>query len=123
MLFESFGQLVNVLGKHAFAYGRRAAENPEVFADAKFLKSAWAYYALGLALVLVYMCMDLAALSYTDQTIITSCGGMAVVWNILVAPMTLGEGITKSRLTGAVIIVAGTVMAAASGNHYDVEFT
>ena len=123
VLLECFGQLINVLGKHSIGYGRRAADDPSVFADAKYFKSAYPYYALGLLLVCCYILMDLAALSYTDQTIITSCGGMAIVWNILIAPMTLGEAITKSRLTGAVIIVLGTILAAISGNHYDVEFS
>jgi len=78
---------------------------------------------LGVLLVVTYIIMDLFALSYTDQTIITSCGGMAVVWNMLIAPMTLGEAVTKSRLIGSAIIVTGTIMAACSGNHYDVEWS
>jgi len=47
--------------------------------------------------------------------------GMVVVWNIAIAPCTLGEKLTRSRKLGAFLIIAGTACVGVFGNHNEVE--
>ena len=64
---------------------------------------------------------DLTAYSFAAQSIIAPCAGMVVVWNVLLAPYTLKERLTASRLMGAALVCVGTVIMGLCGNHTDVE--
>ena len=46
---------------------------------------------------------------------------MVVVWNVLLAPCTLGERLTQSRMTGALLICIGTICVGLFGNHTETE--
>jgi len=48
---------------------------------------------------------------------------MVVVWNVLLAPITLGEQLTPTRKIGAFLICAGTVCVGLFGNHTEVDRT
>ena len=50
-----------------------------------------------------------AALSLAPMSIISTCAGLSVAWNVLLAPCTLGEQLTKVRVGAAAAIVAGTI--------------
>mmetsp|Transcript_16168 Transcript_16168/g.36921 ORF Transcript_16168/g.36921 Transcript_16168/m.36921 type:complete len:259 (+) Transcript_16168:1-777(+) len=43
--------------------------------------------------------------------------GLVVVWNVLLAPFTLGEVLTPTRKWGALLVVIGTACAGFFGNH------
>ena len=77
------------------------------------VKQNWVYYPLGLLCTAVIdPAFDLSAYSFAAQSIISPMGGMVVVWNVLIAPLTLGEVLTRSRKAGAALIVVGTVQTA-----------
>ena len=82
------------------------------------------YYPLGLFFTAVVdPVFDLSAYSFAAQSIIAPCAGMVVVWNVLLAPYTLQEKLTRARLIGAVLVCIGTVIMGLCGNHDDVDRT
>ena len=64
---------------------------------------------------------DVCAYSFAAQSIISPMAGMVVVWNVILAPCTLGEKLTLSRKHGAALILAGTVCVGLFGNHNEVQ--
>jgi len=83
--------------------------------------NAW-YYPLGLLCTAVIdPAFDVSAYSFAAQSIIAPMGGMVVVWNIAIAPYTLGEALTRSRVAGAVLIIVGTLFVGLAGNHEDTK--
>jgi uncharacterized membrane protein len=83
--------------------------------------NAW-YYPLGLLCTAVIdPAFDVSAYSFAAQSIIAPMGGMVVVWNIAIAPYTLGEALTRSRVAGAVLIIVGTLIVGLAGNHEDTK--
>jgi uncharacterized membrane protein len=86
-------------------------------------QNGW-YYVLGLCCTaIVDPAFDLAAYSFAAQSIIAACAWLTVAWNVLLAPCVLGETLTPSRISGAVLIFAGTVLIGLFGNHVEVERT
>ena len=84
-------------------------------------KNPW-FYPLGLVCTaMIDPAFDLSAYGFAAQSIIAPCAGMVVVWNVLLAPCTLNERLTRSRLTGALLICVGTVCVGLYGSHDDVE--
>ena len=68
-------------------------------------KNPW-YYPLGLVCTAVIdPAFDISAYGFAAQSIIAPMAGMVVVWNIMIAPFTLGERLTRSRTIGALLIV------------------
>ena len=106
VVLELVCTLVNVAGKQCF---RLAA-----------LRSNWCYHVLGVVLLFcLYTPLNSVALRLAPNSIVCAVDGMIVVWNILLAPLTLGEAITRSRLAAAALITVGTAVAALLGNHTD----
>ena len=63
------------------------------------------WYPLGLLLTAVIdPFFDLAAYDFAAQSIIAAAAGLVIVWNVLLAPITLGEALTPSRAWGAALI-------------------
>ena len=86
-------------------------------------KNMW-FYPLGLVCTAVIdPAFDISAYSFAAQSIIAPCAGMVVVWNVLLAPWTLGEKYTRPRLVGAALICFGTVLVGLFGNHTEVDRT
>ncbi|EOD25471.1 hypothetical protein EMIHUDRAFT_237702 [Emiliania huxleyi CCMP1516] len=82
------------------------------------------YYALGLILTAVIdPIFDVAAYTYAAQSIIAAAAGLVVVWNVLLAPYTLGEALTRERKLGSALIFSGTLLVGVSGSHAEVERT
>ena len=80
------------------------------------------YYPLGLVCTAcIDPFFDLLAYKFAAQSIIAPMAGMVVVWNIAIAPCTLGEKLTRSRKLGAFLIIAGTACVGVFGNHNEVE--
>lgn len=67
--------------------------------------------------------LDTAAYSFATQSLIAPFGGLDVVWNAALAPCILGEKLTKRRLIGCILLMTGTIMSGAFGNHEDAEYT
>ena len=82
------------------------------------------YYPLGLVCTAVIdPAFDVSAYAFAAQSIISPMGAMVVVWNVLIAPCTLGETLTWSRKAGAGLIVIGTLFVGFFGNHNATEYT
>ena len=82
------------------------------------------YYPLGLVFTAVIdPAFDLMAYSYAAQSIIAACAGLVVVWNVIIAPFTLGERLTRSRAVGAALVCSGTIALGVFGNHAETERT
>ena len=110
LALELCGTFANVGGKQCF---RLAAKH----------KNPW-YYLLGLVLLIgVYSIFNNFAVRFAPNSVVSAVDGMIVVWNILLAPFTLGEAVTLSRLAGALLITVGTILSALLGNHTDQETT
>jgi len=99
--------LAGTLGKHCF---RRAA-----LVTSKSHMAA--LYCLGIGFTLLEPPGDALALSLAPMAIVTSCSGMTLVWNTLLAPCTLGESITRVRLLAAGIVLLGTIGVGCFGPH------
>lgn len=86
-------------------------------------KNPW-YYPLGLVCTaMIDPAFDISAYGFAAQSIIAPMAGMVVVWNVLIAPCTLGERLTPSRLRGAGCIVVGTMCVGIFGNHNEHDRT
>ncbi len=82
-------------------------------------KNPW-YYPLGLVCTaMIDPAFDIAAYGFAAQSIIAPMAGMVVVWNIIIAPFTLGERLTRPRAAGAVLIILGTLCVGLFGNHHE----
>ena len=110
VLLDAIATLAGTVGKQLLRYAAATA-NP------------W-YYPLGLVFTAVIdPAFDLAAYSFTAQSIIAAMAGLVVVWNVLLAPWTLGEALTLSRGLGALLICIGTAVIGVYGSHVEVERT
>ena len=110
VFMELLGTLASVAGKQMF---RHAA----VTGERKF------YAYGGICVVLIYPALDILALEFAAQTVVSTVTGMVVVWNILLAPCTLGEDMTTKRISSAVVIMLGIVGAGSFGPHYEIVRT
>ena len=82
------------------------------------------YYPLGLVCTAVIdPAFDISAYAFAAQSIISPMGAMVVVWNVAIAPCTLGEVLTRSRKIGAGLIIFGTLFVGFFGNHNSKERT
>jgi len=85
--------------------------------------SKMVFYAGLIINTLVGPVVDMAAYSFAPQSLIAPFGGLDVVWNALLAPYFLHEQLTAMRAFGCLLIVVGTTLAGAFGNHTDSEYT
>ena len=84
-------------------------------------QNAW-YYPLGLFFTgVIDPIFDAGAYSFAAASIITACAGMVIVWNVLLAPYTLGEPLTRPRMWGSAMIAVGTIFTGVFGNHTEVN--
>ena len=66
---------------------------------------------------------ELSAYAFASQSLLAPFGGLDTVWNAIAAPYTLGEELTRQRLTGVCIIVVGTICSALFAKHEESTFT
>ena len=82
------------------------------------------YYPIGLFFTaFIDPAFDAAAYSYAAASIITACAGLVIVWNVLLAPCTLGEPLTPERKLSAFLICVGTILTGVFGSHEEPELT
>ena len=82
------------------------------------------YYPLGLVCTAVIdPAFDISAYAFAAQSIISPMGAMVVVWNVAIAPCTLGEVLTRTRKIGALLIIFGTLFVGFFGNHNSRELS
>eukprot|EP00929_Paragymnodinium_shiwhaense_P015841 TRINITY_DN123937_c0_g1_i1.p1 TRINITY_DN123937_c0_g1~~TRINITY_DN123937_c0_g1_i1.p1 ORF type:complete len:297 (-),score=43.99 TRINITY_DN123937_c0_g1_i1:184-1074(-) len=55
--------------------------------------------------------LEVVSLSFAPQSMIAPFGGFDIVWNVLIAPFTLGEKLTGRRLVSVVLIFLGSFLS------------
>jgi len=106
IVLELLGTLFNVCGKQCIRYAQ--------------ISGRGIFWFIGVVLwSVVYPVFDISALNFTPESTVFSVDGMIVVWNIMLAPYTLNEPITRSKLTAALVVTLGTLGAGAFGSHVD----
>jgi len=74
-------------------------------------------WRLGLSLVMLGSLADFAALMFAAASIVAPLGSLTLVSNTLLAPLLLGESITRRDLLATGAIVAGSVVAVTFADH------
>lgn len=85
--------------------------------------STTAYYIGLFVNTIVGPILDMAAYSFAAQSLIAPFGGLDVVWNALLAPVTLDEKLTPRRAAGCALILLGATMAGCFGNHTEAQYS
>ena len=70
--------------------------------------------------------LDIVALGFAPQTVLAPFNGLTLVWNTLLAPVVLGESLSRSRVGSCVVITAGMVLngvASASREEHEAPAT
>jgi len=67
--------------------------------------------------------VDMLSYTFAPQSLIAPLGGLDVVWNTILAPVTLGEKLSPLKMLGAFIIAAGATSTSLFGNHDDKDYT
>ena len=60
---------------------------------------------------------EVSAYAFAPQSLLAPLDGFDVIWNILLAPYTLGEAITGPKVMGTGLVFAGAVSAPIFGPH------
>ncbi|CAE7203296.1 unnamed protein product [Symbiodinium sp. CCMP2592] len=78
----------------------------------------WRFKLLGLSMAMAVgpLC-EVSAYAFAPQSLLAPLDGFDVIWNILLAPYTLGESLTSSKLLGSGFVFAGAVSAPMFGPH------
>ena len=80
-------------------------------------------WALGLGLVIAGSLGDFAALALAAQSIVAPIGSVTLVANMVFAQYWLKETLSRRDLCGTVLIILGSVLTVAFGDHSDPEYS
>uniref|UniRef100_A0A7S3VXX1 EamA domain-containing protein n=2 Tax=Emiliania huxleyi TaxID=2903 RepID=A0A7S3VXX1_EMIHU len=93
------------------------ASGKQLLRHAAVTKNNW-FIPLGMFFTAVIdPIFDISAYAFAAQSVIAPMAGMVVVWNVVLAPFTLGEVLTPSRKRGTLLVVLGTACSGFFGNH------
>jgi len=80
------------------------------------------YYVVGVLIAaIISPVFDMVAYAFAPTTLLTACGGMVVVFNVVLSPMILAERLTVQRAASALLITIGTVGSSLFGSHDQTE--
>lgn len=109
VILDCFATLAGTIGKQLIRYSHVTGKPM--------------FFYLGLVgTAVVDPIFDVMAYSFAPQSIITPMAGMVVVWNVLLAPYTLGEPLSVARKIATLLVCVGTVGVGMSGSHEQVEY-
>lgn len=100
--------------------GRRVPKRGGVAAD-----RACRIWLGGALLIVPNVLCDVVAFSFAPQSVVASIAGLSTVFNLLMAPMILGEQWSKMDVLGAVLVISGCVgvaLTVSAQPHPDYEF-
>ena len=86
------------------------------------LKTRQPKWLLGMALVILGSIGDFAALSLAAQSVVAPIGSVTLVANVFFAHYWLKESLSWIELAGTGLIVSGSVLAVAFGDHGDTNY-
>lgn len=66
---------------------------------------------------------DFAALAFAAQSIVAPLGALTLVSNVVLAPLLLGETISRADVVATAVIIAGSCLAVAFASHEEKEYT
>lgn len=73
---------------------------------------------LGMALAqLVGPIAEVSAYAFAPQSLLAPLNGFDLVWNVMLAPYTLGEHVNKRKVLGTLIVFVGAIVAPIFGPH------
>ncbi|CAK9065151.1 unnamed protein product [Durusdinium trenchii] len=76
------------------------------------------YRLLGLSMAMaIGPLAEVSAYAFAPQSLLAPLDGFDVIWNILLAPYTLGESISSAKVMGTGLVFAGAVSAPMFGPH------
>jgi len=125
MLLWPIGVALELVSTVSGTLGKQLIVFSEMQKRANRLRASGLILSVGLFVnTVVGPVVDLAAYAFAPQSLIAPFGGLDVVWNTLLAPCTLGEKLTPSRLLGVLFITGGTLGSAfAAENNNDRVYT
>eukprot|EP00941_MAST-03F_sp_MAST-3F-sp1_P002500 g2500.t1 len=84
----------------------------------------WLFMSVALFLILIVApLLDMSSYAFASQQTVAPIAGFVVVWNALLAPITLRETITPTRIGSCVLITIGVSCCALFGAHEEPHFT
>jgi len=122
--------LCGTSGKQLFRYAELKRLEGVALEDVDIQKSNWKF-KLGkmtrlLGLIIIAICgplLDMASYGFAAQSMIAPFAGTDIVANMLLAPFTLNEKWTRTRVGGAIFVATGTIMTAFFGPQEDQAYS
>ena len=108
--FALFVILSNSFGNLFLALGMRASSDVTASPLEFILAIFQPQVALGIVLLILWLLMRMAMLSWADLTYVLPVTAVGYVLSALLGRMFLNEQITAARWAGTVLIVAGTIL-------------
>jgi hypothetical protein len=91
---------------------------------AKIKTKFWTIKLIGLlCIIIINPICDVAAFSFTAQSVIAPLAGLTLVWNTMLAPCLLDETPTRLHYISAFCVFAGVATVGVSGNHTSSSYT
>jgi len=122
LLIQVGAMLCGCLGKQCWRLAALAAPGPVCQVVWRSPRSIILYLCGGL-LTLGEPPLETCSLTFAPASIIAASSGLAIVWNVVLAPCTLGEKLTSIRLGAAATIVLGTCLVGVFGPHDEITRT
>ena len=119
LLIQVGAMLCGCLGKQCWRLAALAAPGPVCQVVWRSPRSI-ILYLCGALLTLGEPPLESCSLAFAPASIIAASSGLAIVWNVLLAPCTLGEKLTSIRLGAAATIVLGTCLVGVFGPHDEI---
>lgn len=111
---ELLAGMMGTTGKQLVSLSARQPAGPE----AKRLKYAGLFIT-----TLLGPLADASAYGFASQSVVAPLNGLDVVWNVLSAPITLGEKLLLPHLVGAGLVFLGAMLTAVFGPHHSTSLS
>ena len=110
-----FGVLIELIAVFCSAFGK-------ILLRLAAVREQPCYYVIGvLVAAVVSPVFDMVAYAFAPTTLLTACGGMVIVFNVVLAPCMLAERLTVQRAASSLLITIGTVGSSLFGSHDQTE--
>ncbi|KAI1307673.1 hypothetical protein EDD11_004454 [Mortierella claussenii] len=94
---------------------------PDSASDTEYLRSKW--WWLGMTLMILGECGNFLAYGYAQASIVAPLGTVALVSNVILAPLMLKEPFRRRDLVGIVIAIIGTVVVVINSKENEIKLT
>jgi hypothetical protein len=118
---EVISTLCGTVGKQLIRFSelhKRAAYGQAIFAVSRI-----SFYSGLLINTILGPILDMCAYAFAPAVLIAPFGGLDIVWNMLLAPCTLGEHLTFRRILSILLVFGGTTGSVFSASHTEYDWT